>query len=474
MKLFTACVLLFCACICQAQRDSTLITSQENASVVRDTAVQGTRTVKGYTITGAKRTKDYMVKREFAFEVGKTYSMPDLLKQMELTRQQLMNTSLFVSVTLKTVEVGPEEVDVLVDVRERWYLFPVPFFKIVARNWNEWVKQYGADLNRANYGIKLKQDNMTGRNDRLNIFLVSGYTREFSFGYSAPYLDKKLQQGLNFGFSYSRNREVNYATNFDTLRLLKSPGFAFTHIGGNVGYSYRKGSKERHNVNLGYSTDEIDKAVAEANPAYFGKGRERINYADIMYSFQYFNVDFIPYPLTGWYTDVYSSGRIGAGVNFFSVGGKFLQSWKVASGTYFAFQAAGSIKFPFNQPYYNNRMMGFGDLTMQGLEYNVIDGAMGGMLRGTLRKKLLHFNLHTPFKNPAYSRIPFTFYGKVFTDAGYVYNQNPGNSRLANRYLYTGGFGIDILSIYDTAIKLEFSFNQLGGKGLFVHNSQDF
>ena len=118
--------------------------------------------------------------------------------------------------------------------------------------------------------------------------------------------------------------------------------------------------------------------------------------------------------------------------------------------------------------------MGYGDVSMRGLEYNIIDGAAGGMIRGTLRKKVFGFILKTPIKNSAYSRIPFTFYAKVFTDAGYVYNKNPGNSRLANRRLHTGGFGLDILSIYDVAIKLEFSFSQLGGRGLFVHSSSDF
>ncbi len=375
MKSFTACVLLlFCACTCWAQKDSTISTLQENASVApHDSALQpvdtaNNRTVKAVVITGAKRTKDYMVKREFAFEVDKTYSVADLLHRLELTKEQLMNTALFVSVDIKTIDISPEEVDVQVDVKERWYFFPVPFFKVVTRNWNEWIKQYGADLNRVNYGLKLRQANLSGRNDRLNIFLVSGYTRELSFGYNAPYLDKKLQQGLNFGFSYSRNRELNYETSYDTLRLLKLEGFAYTHVGGNIGYSYRKGSKERHNVGIGFSSDAIAKEVVEANPEYFGGGRTQINYLDLRYSFQYFNVDYIPYPLTGWYTDVSTGGRFGKGVNFFTLDGKYLQSWKLISSLYFTFQAAGSIKFPFNQPYYNNRMMGFGDLTMRGLE----------------------------------------------------------------------------------------------------------
>ncbi|RYE18190.1 MAG: hypothetical protein EOP45_14530 [Sphingobacteriaceae bacterium] len=142
MKLFTACVMLFCACVCQAQQDSVLTTLQENVSIPKDTGVQGIRIVKGYIITGAKRTKDYMVEREFAFEAGKTYSIPDLLNRLETTRQQLMNTALFVSVTLKTVDIAPEEVNVLVDVKERWYLFPLPYFKLIDRNLNQrWVEQ---------------------------------------------------------------------------------------------------------------------------------------------------------------------------------------------------------------------------------------------------------------------------------------------------------------------------------------------
>jgi outer membrane protein assembly factor BamA len=467
MKVLTASLLLLLAYNCTAQQDST-------TKAVNDSVLQSPRTVRTFTITGANRTKDYMVKREFAFQINETYTVADLRGRMELTRQQLMNTSLFVSVTVDTFEVGIDEVGIAIEVKERWYIFPIPFFKIVDRNWNEWIKQHDANLNRVNYGLRIKHANLSGRNDRLSFSLVSGYTREFSVGYSAPYLDNKLQQGLNMGFRYARNREVNYMTRNDTIINMKLDNFASTQVSGYIGYSYRRGSKERHNVRLGYNDIRIDSQIAKLNPDYFGFRRQKASFLDLTYSFQYFNVDFIPYPLTGWYTDVYANQRIGKNLSYFSVGGKFLQSWKLTSGTYFMFQAAGSIKFPFNQPYYNNRLMGYGDITMRGLEYNIIDGAAGGMIRGTLRKKVLGFILKTPFKNSAYSRIPFNFYAKVFTDAGYVYNKNPGNSRLANRRLHTGGFGLDILSIYDVAIKLEFSFNQLGGRGLFVHSSSDF
>ena len=38
-----------------------------------------------------------------------------------------------------------------------------------------------------------------------------------------------------------------------------------------------------------------------------------------------------------------------------------------------------------------------------------------------------------------------------------------------NKLLYTGGFGLDIVSLYDLRLGLAFSVNQLGEKGLFLH-----
>ena len=63
---------------------------------------------------------------------------------------------------------------------------------------------------------------------------------------------------------------------------------------------------------------------------------------------------------------------------------------------------------------------------------------------------------------------------KAYGDLGYSYLPNPGNSRLNNKLLRTWGAGVDVLTIYDVVLKLEYSFNQLGEKGLFIHTATDF
>jgi len=77
--------------------------------------------------------------------------------------------------------------------------------------------------------------------------------------------------------------------------------------------------------------------------------------------------------------------------------------------------------------------------------------------------------LHTGLKSRSYSVIPFRFFLKAYGDVGYVYNKTSTTfNSLTNKMLYSGGAGLDILTIYDATISLEYSFNQLGQKGLFL------
>ena len=113
---------------------------------------------------------------------------------------------------------------------------------------------------------------------------------------------------------------------------------------------------------------------------------------------------------------------------------------------------------------------------MQGYEYYVIDGVAGGYLKTTLTRELLNFRIRVPAtkkgKTPA--KIPVRIFGKTYGNTGYVHNPQPGENILSNKMLYSGGFGIDILTFYDVTFKFEYSFNQLGQNGLFLHRKSIF
>ena len=139
---------------------------------------------------------------------------------------------------------------------------------------------------------------------------------------------------------------------------------------------------------------------------------------------------------------------------------------------YFSTSAEMHIRLPFDQPFFNQLMLGYNDSYLRGLEYYVVDGVAGGFIRNTLGKEIFKYRLKTGLKSKTYASIPFRFYLKGYGDVGYVYNKRKqvGNT-LNNTFLYTGGIGLDVISIYDVVLRFEYSFNQFRERGVFVHKS---
>ena len=108
------------------------------------------------------------------------------------------------------------------------------------------------------------------------------------------------------------------------------------------------------------------------------------------------------------------------------------------------------------------------------MEYYVVDGAAYGLIKSTLKKKLVSFSIPLPIRSTYLSAIPFAIYAKSFADFGYAYNKTIYETAFNNKLLYTGGVGIDIVTFYDIHFKLEYSFNQLSKNGLFLHPQGGF
>lgn len=457
-------------------------------------------TIQKITITGNRRTKEYIVGREVALKEGAEYTPETLAKAIQLTHEQLMNTTLFVDVKVDTALLPGNQAELRVAVKERWYIFPSPYFRVIDRNWNVWLKDYGASLERANIGMKLMHENFSGRNDKFNLWLIGGYTQQISFNYFKPYFDKRLRFGYNLGFIYARNREMNFVTESNRQQFLRTPFFLRKYIHTEAGLSYRKGSNLRMQLRGSYNFEGLADTVVKRNPAYLGGGKTSASYFDALYQVQFYNVDYIPYPQRGWYIDANALGRIGGkgSLNMLQMGMRFSYTKKILPAIWMNLHAAGILRLPNNQPYLNTRLLGYGDVYMQGLEYFVVDGTAGGFLRGTVRTQLFQFAINNLFnvKRPeskalvrrtfnglakTHNHIPFRVFLKVFGNLGYVHNSQPGNSYMNNRLLRTGGIGLDIVTIYDRVLKLELSFNQFDrggynnlGNKLFVHSQSDF
>ena len=427
-------------------------------------------------ITGNKKTKSQIILREIPFRVGEQYPLHVLVKKFEDARRQLMNTSLFTEVVVALKGFEGTNADIIVDVKERWYLFPVPYFKPVD-GMDKWINEYRLRLNRLNYGIKLLYKNPTGRNDNLNVKLMNGYTKQVSFSYDRLYIDSKMKWGMAIRFDLGKNHEVNYNTINDKQVYLKDNNqYIRSFSRSSAELTYRRAIKTRHRFGIAYAEEKVHDSIITLNPSYFTSGRSRISFPEIYYSMSYFDVDYIPYPIKGYIAD-FSFTKVGLNniINLWQITAKGSASWPIIKKTHFNLRAVAVLKLPFKQPYFNKRLLGTGDVYMQGYEYYIIDGVTGGYVKATFVRELFRCNIHLNSQRyTAISNIPFRFYLKIYGNAGYVHDPQPDENLLNNKMLYSGGIGLDILTLYDMTLKLEWSFNPLGQNGLYLHQKSYF
>lgn len=434
-------------------------------------------TIRNIVIKGNKKTSESIILRELPFRSGEAYQLSELVKKFEIARKQLLNLALFHEVVVALKSFEGNDVDIAVDLRERWYLFPVPYFKFVDRNLNQWLVEQNARLDRVNYGIKVLYNNATGRNDKLNLYLVNGYTKQVSFSYDRPYIDNKMKWGLNVGMAVGKNREINYNTvNNKQVFYKDTNNFIRSFFRANAELTYRRAIKTRHRFGIGYSVESLTDTVVALNPSYFKNGSGRIAFPEVYYLMSYFDVDYNPYPLKGYIVDVYFAKKgFNNKMNIWQLSAKANASWEIADQTYFSARLAGSIKVPFRQPYFNQRLLGYSDFVMQGFEYYVVDGVAGGYAKAVLSREVVNLLFHVKRKkDDQLLKIPLRAYAKTFVNAGYMYHPDPGTNTLNNRMLYSWGIGLDIITHYDFTFKIEWSFNLLGQNGIYLHRKTYF
>jgi outer membrane protein assembly factor BamA len=444
--------------------------------------------ISSIKIIGNKHTKSYIIEREMPFKAGDylhSDSLQDIFKQ---TKIQIYNTNLFIEVIIDSLVLEDSSLQVNVLVKERWYIFPAPQFALVDRNYKEWIQTFNADLNRVVYGLNFTHYNFSGRRDQLSMTLLNGYARNLSFAYSSPYSNSKLTEGFGISASYTQNKEIGYRTseNNEPLAFTKGKELKYTKDGFvrdnyqfDIAYSRRKSFFKRASVSLGLNYLIINDSITDIkyNPNYFGNDNTKQFYTDINFIVSYINTDKNAYPLQGVAYNYGISKRgfgFSGGINNTTLFGTFAKFITHPHNYYSKIKTSGILKIPFNQAYINQRAIGFGSLKLRGLELYIVDGVAAITTNYTFSKKLVSFRIPIPFKIKAVPYIPFTFFAKTYVDMGYSYIPQQYNTRLNNKFLYTGGVGLDILSLYDLVFKIEFSFNQLGEKGLFLQGGGGF
>lgn len=448
---------------------------QHPDSVVQDSAV----VIGSITLIGNKITRDHIVLRELAFRTGDTLSSSDFEAKRIRSEENIYNTSLFNSAKLTWLKMSDGTTSIYVILKERWYIFPLPVFEVVDRNFNVWWRT--KDFSRIVYGGVLSWNNFRGRNETVAMAVRLGYIQQVSFSYSIPYINKNQHSGISVGFSYSRNHQTAYTTLYDDVVYYKDTSdYAREAWSGVVEYTYRKGLYNIHYLSAGYLNVHVQDTVLKLNPEFLAGEKSSEKYFSLRYLFRKDHRDYVYYPLRGYTYNIelVKNGMpfLDDDVNYFFVTAELKKFWQLNRHFYFGASARGKLSDQHFQPYYNTRALGFGRDYVRGYEYYVVDGQHFALFKTNLKfeifpKKEWHAGF-IPFEK--FATIPFSFYLNLYADAAYVEDTQFSNiagtlNRLPNSWLHGYGVGIDFVSYYDIVIRLDYSFNKFGESGLFLH-----
>lgn len=430
--------------------------------------------VKDIVIKGNKQTRKSIILREMNVSPGMLLPSADLAYFMSQNKIRIINLALFDDIEMDIEPLEGDSVIWHIRLKERWYIFPEVSLKLADRNFNVWWYEQNHDIKRAVVGVALTHSNFRGNMEKLSFVSQLGYTQRLGLNYQRPYIDKKQHHGLGISVYDTRNRETFYKTDSNKLLFARAPDRDMLHVfEANLNYVYRPAYNTKHLVYLTYRNYDIDDSLSSLNPDYFN-GETRVNLMEVVYRLELNRADNWNYPLVG-------TKMIGVFTNRIGINGFSYQSFinleigtyhKLARKWYADAMFRGRIMFPEKPPYGFFGATGMGSNTdyLRGYEYYVIDGPQYGLVRSELKYELLNYTIKG-IPIPFLKVIPIRIYPKIFADVGGSRNPYPGNSRFNNRLLYSGGFGVDILSAYDVRLRIEYSFNHLGENGLFLHNT---
>ena len=430
-------------------------------------------------IEGNRVTKTAIIRREVVFREGDFIHAELLEEKLANTRSNLINTHLFLDVSVGYTLDSLQQLDVAIVVKERWYWSVLPFLALSDRSFNEWWYEHNHDLRRLTYGVNLTQYNFTGNADIFQAGLHLGFAPYYQLGYSRPYIDKEKRFGVSARVFYTSRRNVAYRTWNDKLSFINSDRVALSRYGVSGEFRYRRNYNFFHTVFFGFSENTIADTISRANPAYFGNGETRQTLVNLGYEYRADFRDVRQYPLRGsFFTGTFS--------HFFTRHGKDQTHLSMTAGKYFAlggkwFLETGiraKASFPREQPYFLVSGLGYGGNIARGYELYVIDGQYFILSNNTLKFKAFEhkFNIGWIIRRKEFSTVPVTVYPNVYLDYAYVRNFNPerSNSGLGNAHLVGGGGGLDVVSFYNLNLRVYYSLNRMGERKLFFTVGREF
>jgi len=429
-------------------------------------------------LEGNKKTNAGTILRELKFSKGDSLPADGLSAVLERSRLLLLNLGVFTEVKIQVAEGGEgSRVNILVQVTEGWYIYPVPILSLSDRNFNVWWNEFDRSFKRVNYGLDWSQLNLTGRADVLKAKAQFGFTNSYELYYRSPGLNRRRTLGLESGLSYSRAHELSYKTTANKLEFLRvRESWQIEQLRAFVTLISRPKLFISQSFTLEYRANQVADTIAKVlNPDYYLKGNTRQQHFSAVYNLSFDYRDFRPYPLKGWraYVDIRKNGLLPTDdLQIFRAFVGWDQYFSL--NKWLSLELIGKLRTSLPRskpPQSNNQALGYGSNLVRGYDYYVVDGLDFGVLRTSWHLQILdrQFNLGRLMPAKAYRKLPIKVYLALNNDLGYANDPHyAATNPLSNRLLYGYGPGLDLLLYYDKSIRFEWTWNDLGEGGFFL------
>lgn len=441
--------------------------------------------VQSITIEGIKKTKPIIIHRELTFAVGDSLLQADLGPTLERNTNNLLNLALFTQAVVNISEWDTDKntVDILVSVKESWYIYLLPIFDLADRNFNVWWTTYNASLSRVNLGARIDWLNFSGRNDKLKAKIQFGFTPKQEIEYRFPYFNRKQSVGMTTGFLHSINKEINYATSDNAQEFVRfGEDVIHERWEGRLGLFYRPNIFMKYDFRLAYQHLSVDnRVITDYNPQYFISGDSVQSVFILGMTFQYDDRDVKIFPERGFLASL-NVEKIGLGIggdeDVLTTEIKF--EWNIPQGRRFQHRisAFGKYSITRSQPsfiYYKG--LGYSTRFVSGYELYVIDGLDVVLGKYQLAYKLLErkIELGNAMPVPQFKTMPYALYVSLLLETGYAHDPYTGfRNPLADQWLVGGGPAVSLLMYNNFFFQFSYAGNQRGEWGLYIHSRTSF
>ena len=435
------------------------------------------------TIVGNKITKEAIILREITFKKGDFLSQKQIDIKTKQSKENLVNLNLYNFVDISSENSGGET-NIIIEVVERWYIWPYPILELSERNFNVWWDEFKeskySDFSRMNYGVYLVWENFRGKNELLKLKYRKGFKEHYLFKYEIPYFNKEKTIGISAFAQQFRRKKSFYKTENNKLVYFEDEDYTTKDSEFQITILYRKNTRNKHKLRLNYLQSNIADSIKSYNRDYLKNGKLKGDYFQINYQYANEQRDYVHYPLHGHYLHFQLKKNFegSSPVNHFELIGKVEKHMEISNRLFIGSSFKAKVSSNDDQPYFAQKALGFDDY-VRTYEYYVVDGHNFWLSKTAIKYELIgKTNFEIPYvKMSQFKKAHYSLYFSVFTDFGYVMemdNQNMEENNLTNTLLFGRGISIDYITYYDKLLRIEYGINRLGEKGIFLHFTNPF